>query len=77
MNISGPTQRPAEYVRQEEYSSKVKGGRTRCTDRGARGKSEAVERGSGREECNITDRGMISKERDREKTRTGEEETGP
>lgn len=50
------TPRPAEYVREEENSSKVKGGRTGCTGRGARGKSEAVERGSAGEECSITSR---------------------
>lgn len=56
MTISGPTQRPAEYVREEEYSGKVKRGRTGCTDRGARGEREAVERGSGREESSATSR---------------------
>lgn len=45
----------SEYVR-EAFRGKVKGGRTVCTDRGARGESKAVERGSGREESSTTSR---------------------
>lgn len=49
-----PSLDPDRVCEREAYSGKVKGGRTVCTDRGARGESEAVERGSGREESSST-----------------------
>lgn len=56
----------------------MKGGRSGCTDRGARGEREAVERGRRRA---AQHHGQSSeqagwKKRDQEKNKTGQEETG-
>lgn len=51
-----PSLDPDRVCEREAYSGKVKGGRTVCTDRGARGESEAQEREwTGGEQHNITE----------------------
>lgn len=70
----------------EEYSGKVKGGRSGCTDRGARGEREAVERGrrgrrrAAKHHSQSSEQAGCKKRDQENKTgqeETGQEETGP